>query len=642
MVVRSSPPHLWMVASLLFAALIPGCYGDDFDYNDGFYDEIEEGKRRTPYALGRGKHFYSFTAFMSAFIVCMSLIFITMFVNRKDKKKLSNACNAIGFVSTAMFGLTSMMTVMSVYNGQGVKIEDWEALRTNDDKFMYDEYFTPSITTAMVSFGLIVANYLLQKFYFKGGEEQNPSKDVVVTQQQPKNSRYHELDYLKWYFIIGLVTFGHFNRMVEDDGTDTAIHIFGRSHWMIGFALITGYNSPGKYTDWIPRRSKRIFGYIFVYLWLQAMMILFVYYICIPMIKRRHGEDDPQRNDLIAQINPFCHFGEEVCNVEQLWFSDFLLYMLRVPGHALWYVKALFMWAVILPAWLNLRTPVFLAFLVWMGNKYFQMSGANNIVGMLSSAGAAEYWPWVVLGGVIKYYGYDKRMYKSMKTLPFILAGWGVIFLLLSFAVGAPFTLFHMGMFMPQHGSMASKAVDTQWWYMIGCFGWFMFTSTVCMSCVSIMPSFPSYFSRAGGNSFVAYLLHYFVLLLIWSNDFYNPMVYDHSPQSPMFLKATGLGAFTAIFLMHPQVAKYLIYLCNPPFLKWIFFNGEKKKLKGSKSAGAKSGKKSISTDRFQTIWQNSLNLLERLSIRATTERKSNVKILDEEEALLATKVRKM
>mmetsp|Transcript_8639 Transcript_8639/g.21258 ORF Transcript_8639/g.21258 Transcript_8639/m.21258 type:complete len:681 (+) Transcript_8639:1-2043(+) len=617
----------------VFLAALPFCMAgpDDFNYNHGDYDGIAESRYHTIYKSGRGKHFYSFTVFITCAITGIACLLIYMGVNRKNKKKLSDGCNALAFVSTAIFGISLCIVILSVFSGQGIEVRKWLPHRINDDKFLHDDYFGGSVSVAVLSLAVIVGNRLLQRFYFKIKDDEpepgNGNKDGAVVVAN-RNTRYHELDHLKYYFIMGILMMAHFNRQNQWDGTDIAIHIFGRSHWMIGFAFITGYNSPLRYTDWIPRRTKRIFGYVLVYLWLQAAMILWIYYVCIPTIKKTFKTEKDQHR-IIAQINPFCNYGDPRCNVEYLWEKDFILYMLRIPGHALWYVKAIFVWAVTIPAWLSFRTPVTLAFFAWMASKYFQADGANNTVGMLASAGAVEYWPWVVLGAAIKMYSYDKWAYKTLKTLPFNIAGWTVVFLLLSTCVGFPYDIKFLGMFLPQHGSMRSKAFDVQWWYMIGAFGWFIFTTTILISFVCIMPSFPTYFSRAGGNSFVAYALHFYIVLLIWSLDFYSPMLYDHSPQEPMFWKATILGAVVAALLMHPPIAKYLIYLVSPPIFPWLCFTStEKKASKGKEKEGAitaggkKAGKgEPKSFEALQAMWKTSVDWMQQLRLRSSSRR---------------------
>jgi len=314
------------------------------------------------------------------------------------------------------------------------------------------------------------------------------------------------------------------------------------------------------------------------------MQILFVYLVVIPMIMDRlQGE---AMENKIQEVNPFCGYGEiSGCSPEYLSLHDFSMYLVYIPGHSLWYIKALFMWMVMLPAWLNLKLPLTFAFVACLSNKYFGNRGVNEFVGVLASSGAADYWPFVVLGGMVKFYNYDTKFYSHIKSKSGQIAGAAVIALTLFFAFACPFNLNWMNAFFPMTAEFKKTLHDDMWWYSFGLLGQMVLSSALVVGMIGVSPSYPSYFTRAAGFSLGAYILHFYVVLPLMATNFYDDDR-NWSLYRPLFWKCIILGGVTSTVLMHPPIGKKLAYLVAPP-MGWMYVNDKKKNKVDPKKAAA-------------------------------------------------------
>ncbi len=498
-----------------------------------------------------------------------------------QRDSVREAMDSMLIVWVGIAGLCSAIICASIYRGQGLRVRRFDAgnmefTRTNKYEFKHDEYFAPAVVVGGVCVILAVLTLVWRKMSAPG-----PAAQVrAINEPNARGPRIHELDYLKYYQIICIVTFAHFLQFAETGNAGinispflNTLDILGWTHWIVGFVVISGYNAPVRNKDLIPRRAQRVFSILFTYLWCMLLYLMFFYFVMTPMVQGTNSKG--QAETILSQNNDFTidHDNEAASTYESRLTSElFFTHLFGKPAYVLWYLESLFAWCLIIPLWMRLRAPITLAIAVSVLGMYFQ-----PYVGVmpLDYSLTLEMFPYFVIGASVKYNRYDRELYRIAKNRYSKYAAAALLCLILAFATRCPFYVrgeWHM--YLPSFGAMRAKAHDAQWWYSIGVVGLIFTNSATVLATVCLAPTGPSYVTRAAAFSLVPYMLHYMFVLLLAGLGYYNdgfPVRFD---SGYMWLTMTISVGLCVVF-MHPPFGSRLMYLIRPPFFKWCYAQDE-------------------------------------------------------------------
>jgi len=575
-------------------------------------DMIKQYRTKSVLVKGGTTHIVISSLTFSAAMILIGLIMYKAYeaVKMNQRQRLYRAMDAMMIIWCGVFGISMAVILLAIYRGQGLNavVEGYnylEFIRTNKGKFKYDpELFIPAVVVAAVMVVAIAVTLTLKKMRenrYLSVVEKDPN---TVTTDSTSGGRRYELDYMKYYQILGIVCLAHFWQYGETGraGMDISpmfcgMDVFAWTHWLIGFVIISGYNAPVRYSDLISRRTKRIFKVLFMYLWCQFLYLMYYYYVFTPIVLARHKGSRATAEDIIQGNNDFAidhdHNNQSYLELT-LNGTSFFLHWLGKPAYVLWYLRSLFAWLLVIPMWLQLAYPITLSFFVGLVGMYFQ---PNVSIVPLDYGLTLEMFPYFVIGASVKYYGWDKWLFDFAKDRLTQYASAAMILITFSFAFVCPFYVngeWHI--FYPSFGAMKDKAYDGQWWYSIGVGSLMLTNCAMVFSCFSVAPTFPSYFTKAASFSLVPYMLHYMVVLLLVAFGFYGEG-FSYRFDDGKWWATNFIGFGTAMVLMHPPIGSKFMYVINPPFIDWLFPGSKKSdSLKDGLGKGKYLSKKTINS----------------------------------------------
>mmetsp|Transcript_31657 Transcript_31657/g.51426 ORF Transcript_31657/g.51426 Transcript_31657/m.51426 type:complete len:324 (+) Transcript_31657:845-1816(+) len=305
--------------------------------------------------------------------------------------------------------------------------------------------------------------------------------------------------------MIGTILEAHFY-----DPPPAALSIFGSTHFLSLFVTISGYNATLRYSQWNARRQLRIFQLIFLYFWCQLLYIVFVYFVLVP-VAQRHYHDKEKADDFLKSANQF--YILEGLSFQAFKMEEFWIMWFGTPAYILWYLQALFSWILLIPLWMNLKYPLFASIVL----SYSVLICTNSIFTPLSTSNAIKLWPFFVFGASIKFYEIDKRFYHFSKSGLFVYASWIMVFLSLAFSLWCPFTSgeFILYAAIANIDPLYVRSNDNSSYHLLGWTAFLVYSFAIQTALFSIVPTFETYFSRAGKFSLVAFILHYMALLVL-------------------------------------------------------------------------------------------------------------------------------
>ena len=383
------------------------------------------------------------------------------------------------------------------------------------------------------------------------------------------NRRFFPADYLK-FLLITTIPMYHalFNSSTRKEGGLRILEGAIGVHAVPGFILVSGYNSTFLAEKLISRRLARVLMIALSYYVSQMLFIFFMFHVFKPAAYAHMSDQDA--SFWFKEMNPFTS-------------RTFLERLFGPAFWHLWYLQCLAIWSLLIPFWMSLRHPITLSIAVGCLVSYLPENLHRNSFSPLM---ALEFFPYFVIGATIKLRGWDTTAGEP-GSVRLLSRDWrrtmtcvAVLGLHLALHVCCPYhETEEYGIFIAWRGmSFRTKTHDDQWWYPIGVLGAKLYTCSVVLSLLTLMPTRPSYATRAAKYTLSAYVLHYFVVLTLAMLGWYGSHEIEDDDAALMPHWKVGITAIIAIataqFLMFPPVARWLEKIVMPPIAPLLFGGG--------------------------------------------------------------------
>ncbi len=571
---RSLPPLMSNVsaptdpASTIRVPIPPVSFLDQEAGSGVLYDKIEEYRKMSIQTQGGEFH----RGLSITFVVVAGLLtaYLCYSVHGGGKpgrtERLFTALDALMLVWFTILFTAAFVCCVSVWRGQGLVYgPSTNNVLTrpseNQHKLKYDEHFIPAIIVASLMLIPIFGTLYARRWRPRAVER--PERAGVAQAAGGKKKRNYALDHCKYYLMYGIIMI-HFTLDNQYEGAqafNNAIDAFGDTHWINMFIMLSGYNAALRMKDMLPRRMDRTLKMGLIYFWMQALYLLHFYFVFVPMTKGMTRTRDLAH--LRIGDHTIIHYRPKNDNLTAWdWYRN----MWSLSDMALWYMRSLCMWLLLIPYWLQLRFPIIAALFFTFAAMYEPEAQFGPLIGDMN-------WVYFVIGAAAKHRSWDKKLFKLLAH-PFARIASLISFLLFNaYGLVMPFA-FHKEwkVMLNRGGNLIDKAHDLQWWYTIGRTLNIAVSVVIICGWIAIMPRSPSYFTRASSFTLVAYLIHPPILRMIVATGFYNDKK-GFPTRITSFKYVLCLIVFPIAFsllLMHPPVARVLMRIVNPP-MGWMF-----------------------------------------------------------------------
>ncbi|MGL4346322.1 MAG: acyltransferase family protein [Cellulosilyticaceae bacterium] len=285
--------------------------------------------------------------------------------------------------------------------------------------------------------------------------------------EPPISSRNYLLDNLKGLLIF-LVVFGHSLELIKEDHIVFSVfYIFIYLFHMPAFVFISGYFSKN-----LDKSRESAFGTFFV---------------------------------------PFIIFNT-LWNLLAVGFTrDTSLFSFITPGWALWYLISMFIWRILLKDLIKIRFILPLSIVIGLGAGIFTEFDA-----LLSMSRTLVFLPFFLTGYFIK----EDRLY-SLKR-PHKLYAFFIILLSLAFSFGIAYTKLVPIEFL--YGSDSFKTFTVPIWLglMSRCLLYIIGFSFI-FGLINTTKTTPTFFAKIGGNTLPVYILHTYLLVIVFVINHFVP-----------------------------------------------------------------------------------------------------------------------
>lgn len=465
--------------------------------------------------------------------------------------------------------------------------------------------FVPALLLGTLASAIIAVTLYTRRRWAGIAGESNPGISDTTKEKRGGEAanaiairrRVHQLDLFKYIAMFGIIIgcFAQYDDALYEGSVthakqpagslSAAMWLFGNSFIVAGFALVSGYNAALSVSELNARRVRNVFKLGLVLLMWQMVYVWFFYYPFTDAAKANFKGDWAR---FVIANNPRSAYF-----INGIGFKEYYELVLRDPFWTLWYIRALFVWSLLVPFWLRFRYPVTAAAII-SALSTFAMGDATAFGMKLPYT--LNYFPFFVFGASVRYYGSDKWLLPLSRTNKIQWAARAVIITTAAFAFLCPFSTYEWALYATNDYAYHCTAAP-RWWHAIGRLAYMGWSLTNVCAWISVLSDQPSYFASAGQYTIVPAILQYPIALLflstrMWGGKSDRGDSYQQELNTSKFMKGSfGNGRFwlmlffaslTANILMCPFVGWYLRWIVKPP-MDWMFLDtaaedGEKKR----------------------------------------------------------------
>ncbi|GAB5372557.1 hypothetical protein AAMO2058_001675800 [Amorphochlora amoebiformis] len=499
-------------------------------------------------------------------------------------------------------GLGLTWFCLSLYMGQDYKIcYDNKRWYPNRNKLVFDGWMWYAVTMFAVGSSYLIAAAVVYTC-FPGPQRLAGGVDTLtggtMASAMPiggpgqARTRLFELDHMKYFSMCWVVAMHLATWNTLQHGIINGFIAFGLGFGLLSFVVASGYNFPA--FDVKARHKSRIVHTGLLYLWNNALLLLFIYLVLRPIALSLY--DRKYAVKITKRLSDSDH-DYLVGNVYK-----FVQRIIEMPLSVLWYLQSLFAWMLFSPLWIKLKFPltgaIVLSFFAQWGSRKMATNPYNPFWTLL-------YFPYFILGVQLKQHGYDKYLIEWSKHYTSKTVSRATILIYLAFCMRIPYSIGETWNIIAWPWGTYEFTIESNIWYFnIARIGYMLASLGILYAVYTAMPSCETYFSRASKFTMVAYIFHIWIVFTLVTIGFYGRIFakdYSKNPV-PLQLNPTVRLYVTIIVLtvpnvlMWPPVAKMLGLLASPPFLLYFFKTSNSTKVSKKAKTIASLGGKSVPT----------------------------------------------
>lgn len=291
-----------------------------------------------------------------------------------------------------------------------------------------------------------------------------------MNKQLPSVTRNYLLDNLKGLLIF-LVVFGHSLELIKEEHIVFSVfYIFIYLFHMPAFVFISGYF------------SKNV--------------------------------DKARQSAFTTFLIPFVVFNTLWNILAVIFTGDTSLFSFITPGWALWYLLSMFIWRILLKDLIRVKYILPLSLVVGLGAGIFV-----EFDSLLSMSRTLVFFPFFLTG----YFMKEERLYSLKK--PHRVYAFFIILLSLGFSYGIAYTKPFPIEFLYGSDSFQSSTVPI-WLGVISRSLLYIIGFSFIFGLINTTKTRPTFFAKIGGNTLPVYILHTYLLIIIFVITHFIPFLW--------------------------------------------------------------------------------------------------------------------
>lgn len=311
---------------------------------------------------------------------------------------------------------------------------------------------------------------------------------------------------------------------------DTSKHLYliDNLKGLLIFLVVFGHSLESYKTEHVLLNSI----YIFIYLFHMPAFVFISGYLSKDLDKAR---DTAFKNFLI----PFIIFNTLWNTIIAITTRDFSAFSFITPGWTLWYLLSMFFWKIFLKDLVRIKYVFSLSILIGIGVGILNEFGTT-----LSLSRTFVFLPFFLLG----YFTKRETLFTLKK--PTRLFSMGIILLTIGCSVLISYLKFIPVEFLYGSESFLSATIPI-WIGILSRCAIYILGFSFIFVLVNIVSDKPSFFSQLGKNTFPIYILHTYLLMIVFGIHYVVPSIWGR-----IFISLLGTISITFL-LSRPKVTYY-------------------------------------------------------------------------------------